>query len=55
MEYILRNVLLALLDLPGSTLLDVPRLLDDADFRSYASTISISCSRISTWRKRTRL
>jgi hypothetical protein len=35
MEYILRNVLLALLDLPGSTLLDVPRLLDDADFRSY--------------------
>jgi Helicase HerA, central domain len=35
MEYILRNVLLALLDLPGSTLLDAPRLLDDADFRSY--------------------
>jgi hypothetical protein len=35
MEYILRNVLLALLDVPGSTLLDVPRLLDDADFRSY--------------------
>jgi hypothetical protein len=35
MEYILRNVLLALLDLPGSTLLDVPRLLDDAEFRSY--------------------
>ena len=35
MEYILRNVLLALLDLSGSTLLDVPRLLDDAEFRSY--------------------
>jgi Type IV secretion-system coupling protein DNA-binding domain len=35
LEYILRNVLLALLDLPGSTLLDVPRLLDDAEFRSY--------------------
>ena len=35
MEYILRNVFLALLDQPGSTLLDVPRLLDDADFRSY--------------------
>lgn len=35
MEYILRNVLLALLDQPGSTLLDVPRLLDDPDFRSY--------------------
>jgi hypothetical protein len=35
MEYILRNVLLALLDLPGSTLLDVPRLLDDPEFRSY--------------------
>ncbi len=35
MEYILRNVLLALLDVPESTLLDVPRLLDDPDFRSY--------------------
>jgi len=35
MEYILRNVLLALLDLPGSRLLDVPRFLDDPDFRSY--------------------
>jgi Type IV secretion-system coupling protein DNA-binding domain len=35
MEYILRNVLLALLDLPGCTLLDVPRLLDDAEFRGY--------------------
>jgi hypothetical protein len=35
MEYILRSALLALLDLPGSTLLDVPRLLDDAEFRSY--------------------
>jgi hypothetical protein len=35
MEYILRNVLLALLDLPGSTLLDVPRLLDDAELRGY--------------------
>ena len=35
MEYILRNVFLALLDQPGSTLLDVPRLLDDRDFRSY--------------------
>lgn len=34
MEYILRNVFLALLDQPGSTLLDVPRLLDDPDFRS---------------------
>jgi len=36
MEYILRNVLLALLDVPESTLLDVPRLLDDADFRTRA-------------------
>ncbi len=35
MEYILRNVLLALLDQPESTLLDVPRLFDDLDFRSY--------------------
>src|SRR5437667_7322203 len=33
MEYILRNALLALLDWPGSTLLDIPRLLDDAVFR----------------------
>jgi hypothetical protein len=46
--YILRNVLLALLDLPGSTLLDVPRLLDDAEFRSYvlASQRGISSSSV---------
>ncbi len=34
-EYILRNILLALLELPDSTLLDVPRLLDDPAFRRY--------------------
>src|SRR5713226_6110299 len=33
MEYVLRNTLLALLELPGSTLLDVPRMLDDDTFR----------------------
>ncbi len=35
MEYILRNALLALLDLPESTLLHMPRLLDDPAFRRY--------------------
>src|SRR5437899_766071 len=35
MEYILRNALLALLDLPASTLLDIPRLLDDLTFRGH--------------------
>src|SRR6266568_1568688 len=35
MEYILRNALLALLDLPASTLLDIPRLLDDSAFRGH--------------------
>jgi hypothetical protein len=35
MEYILRNALLALLDLPASTLLDIPRLLDDMTFRRH--------------------
>jgi len=35
MEYILRNVLFSLLDVPGSTLLDIPPLFDDPDFRSY--------------------
>ena len=35
MEYVLRNALLALLELPASTLLDVPRLLDDPVFRRY--------------------
>src|SRR2546422_6143719 len=39
MEYILRNALLALLDLPASTLLDVPRLLDDAPFRSHVLAV----------------
>src|SRR5438552_4141007 len=35
MEYILRNALLALLDLPGSTLLEIPKLLDDSVFRRH--------------------
>src|SRR5436190_13771337 len=35
MEYILRNALLALLDLTGSTLLDIPKLLDDSAFRGH--------------------
>src|SRR5438093_1123437 len=35
MEYILRNALLALLELPASTLLDIPRLLDDSAFRRH--------------------
>ncbi|MCI0418851.1 MAG: type IV secretion system DNA-binding domain-containing protein, partial [Acidobacteria bacterium] len=35
LEYILRNSLLALLDVPQSTLLDIPRLLDDPTFRRY--------------------
>ncbi len=33
MEYILNNAVLALLDNPGSTLLGIPRLLVDKDFR----------------------
>lgn len=33
MEYILNNAILALLDTPGSTLLGIPRLLVDKDFR----------------------
>lgn len=36
MEFILRNAILTLLDLPGSTLLDVPKLLDDSVFRRHA-------------------
>src|SRR5207247_2521517 len=35
MEYILRNALLALLDLPGCTLLDIPRMLDEPAFRRH--------------------
>jgi CxxC-x17-CxxC domain-containing protein len=34
MEYILNNCVLALLDTPGSTLLGIPRILVDKDFRS---------------------
>jgi Type IV secretion-system coupling protein DNA-binding domain len=33
MEYILRNAILALLDVPGRTLIDIPRLLDEPAFR----------------------
>jgi CxxC-x17-CxxC domain-containing protein len=35
MEYILQNCILALLDVPGSTLLGIPRLLVDKDYRQY--------------------
>lgn len=33
LEHILRHSLLTLLEIPGSTLLDIPRLLTDGDFR----------------------
>lgn len=35
MEYILNNCILALLDTPGSTLMGIPRLLVDKDYRQY--------------------
>ncbi len=37
LEHILRNAILALLDLPNSTLLDILRLLDDKQFREEVS------------------
>ena len=36
LEYILRNTLLALSELPGMTLVDVPRMLTDRQFRAQA-------------------
>jgi type IV secretory pathway TraG/TraD family ATPase VirD4 len=36
LEHILRHSILTLLELPGSTLLDIPRLLTDKDFRQAA-------------------
>lgn len=36
LEYILRNTLLALSEIPGMTLVEVPRLLTDRDFRREA-------------------
>lgn len=38
MEYILNNAILALLDTPGSTLLGIPRLLVDKDYRQTIIT-----------------
>ena len=38
LEYILRNTLLALSEIPGMTLVDVPRILTDRDFRRNAMT-----------------
>lgn len=38
LEYILRNTLLALSEIPGMTLVEVPRLLTDRDFRHEAMT-----------------
>ncbi len=37
-EYLLRNALLTLLDLPQRTLSDIPKLFDDAGFRAQALT-----------------
>lgn len=37
-EYLLRNALLTLLDLPQRTLFDIPKLFDDAGFRAQALT-----------------
>ncbi len=39
MEYVLRNTLLALLEFPGSTLLDVPKMLDDSVFRAHVLAV----------------
>lgn len=36
LEYILRNTLLALSEIPGATLLDVPRILTDRNYRQTA-------------------
>lgn len=38
LEYILRNTLLALSEIPGMTLVDVPRILTDQSFRQNAMT-----------------
>lgn len=38
MEYILNNAILALLDTPGSTLLGIPRILTDKDYRQKIIT-----------------
>ena len=37
MEHILRNALFALLEVPNSTLPDIPRLLEDKDFRRHVA------------------
>jgi hypothetical protein len=39
LEYVFRSTLLALLELPGSTLLDVPRMLDDETFRGHVLAV----------------
>jgi type IV secretory pathway TraG/TraD family ATPase VirD4 len=38
-EYILRNTILALLEVPGATLLEVPRMLADKEYRSAVMAI----------------
>jgi hypothetical protein len=40
MEYILHHAVLALLDVPGATLADIPRILIDPAFRAAAVTIT---------------
>src|ERR1044071_8182371 len=50
-EYILRNILIALLDQPQATLADIPRLLDDQKFRKLAAERVANAQVRSFWRR----
>ena len=51
LEHILRYTLLALLDRPNSTLLDISRMLTDADFRKETLTYCTDVTVLQFWKK----
>lgn len=51
LEHILRYTLLALLDRPNSTLLDISRMLTDADFRKETLTYCKDVTVLQFWKK----
>lgn len=51
LEHILRNTLLALLDRPNATLLDITRMLTDADFRKETLDYCKDATVLQFWKK----
>ena len=51
LEHVLRHTLLTLLETPGSTLLDISRILTDSDYREWASAHSTNFAVQQFWER----